>query len=473
MRFNNHGMARGVGSSDNDVKLNRRLKKKYGGVVEKREVEDCMIEYDARDINNADADYLEHLTSGYISMQKNQVSGTHTIDATDKDPQYEMFWSNLKPYGNSCILEVAEGNGLKAPIIYEAEDVFHEELNQIVEEMSNDTESERRIGEKKGVHCSFDSPIASKDWFPTEDDHSEGPDGLHMVDIQHEERKESRRHVLRSKSNNKKKKNLEANVDSLVDDQYVWWLKGALRAECTDMISEDGPDGLNLKANEHERDNANLIREDRRYALRSGGIVVDIKKETGLNPGMDEYTGLSNVFKFERSKAVHEAKENWSQLCQKRKSICSASSEESDSTRVERDDSSIRIVERDDSSICVGDFHREVTYQFRNEVIKKLREPYSEKEHKTLSDLLKNRKPVSRHIDLRHGIAKFFSGKKEGKSYLDCHPGLRRKLHAAKNDSEKLNLLRGFFFWLQNLTWEGSFQPWTDQECLAVLPEAV
>ncbi|KAI5650505.1 hypothetical protein M9H77_36510 [Catharanthus roseus] len=84
------------------------------------------------------------------------------------------------------------------------------------------------------------------------------------------------------------------------------------------------------------------------------------------------------------------------------------------------------------------------------------------------------RKPQHKHRDLRSGGVKFYPSDKMGKSLLDHHLVLKRKIEeavAANDDLKQLNLLRGFFFWLQNITDDKSFIPWNDKECIDVQPE--
>ncbi|KAL7155817.1 hypothetical protein ABFS83_03G101300 [Erythranthe nasuta] len=58
--------------------------------------------------------------------------------------------------------------------------------------------------------------------------------------------------------------------------------------------------------------------------------------------------------------------------------------------------------------------------------------------------------------------------------YFDYYPDLGNKLKKYRyKKGKRLTILRGFFFWLQNLTQEGAFQPWKDRECLAVEPRSL
>ncbi|CAI9098705.1 OLC1v1035396C1 [Oldenlandia corymbosa var. corymbosa] len=109
--------------------------------------------------------------------------------------------------------------------------------------------------------------------------------------------------------------------------------------------------------------------------------------------------------------------------------------------------------------------------QFREKLMEILRKPFDKMEHRRLSRDIKATKPIRRNLDLRYGREKSYSTDRNGKSYLDHYPGLRKKLEAADCHKE-LNLLRGFFFWLQNLTLlPEDFFPWRDESCLAVQAE--
>lgn len=96
-----------------------------------------------------------------------------------------------------------------------------------------------------------------------------------------------------------------------------------------------------------------------------------------------------------------------------------------------------------------------------------LERPYDKKEYAGLWKAVKSRKPTLKDMDLRNG--KFYSSRRLGKSYLDHYKDLHEKLKEVDDNIKKLNILRGFFFWLQNLTQEGAFRPWTDPEWLALV----
>ncbi|CAI9768177.1 unnamed protein product [Fraxinus pennsylvanica] len=106
---------------------------------------------------------------------------------------------------------------------------------------------------------------------------------------------------------------------------------------------------------------------------------------------------------------------------------------------------------------------------FRKELMCILRKPFDREEYNKLQNAVKIRKAAVRHRELRKGRDKECSTNKPGKSYLDLYPDFRKKLLKFHDDQPRcLNLLRGFFFWLQCLTREGAFKPWNDPKFLAV-----
>ncbi|XP_044511717.1 uncharacterized protein LOC123229806 isoform X2 [Mangifera indica] len=59
----------------------------------------------------------------------------------------------------------------------------------------------------------------------------------------------------------------------------------------------------------------------------------------------------------------------------------------------------------------------------------------------------------------------------ESRSYLRMHDDFAEVIRQARHDRRKiLNLLRGFFYWLQYMHSEGAFMPWLDSNCLSILP---
>ncbi|VFR00246.1 unnamed protein product [Cuscuta campestris] len=109
--------------------------------------------------------------------------------------------------------------------------------------------------------------------------------------------------------------------------------------------------------------------------------------------------------------------------------------------------------------------------QFRQMVISELKKPFDQEEYEKLLQDVKEKKPVEKNLELRHGRDRTCPSSRVGKSYLEYHEDFKKKLEqAGPNKYEKLNILRGFFFWLQYAPNAGAFKPWNDPTCLAVMP---
>ncbi|XP_024382009.1 uncharacterized protein [Physcomitrium patens] len=91
-----------------------------------------------------------------------------------------------------------------------------------------------------------------------------------------------------------------------------------------------------------------------------------------------------------------------------------------------------------------------------------LSKPLDLKEFSEMWELATRRKPLLKLRQMR-GRTMHVPTDGEGLSYLDHHPDLARRLKECLDISEKMILLRGFFFWLQHSCMEGAYKPW-DQD---------
>ncbi|RDX58930.1 hypothetical protein CR513_61947, partial [Mucuna pruriens] len=121
--------------------------------------------------------------------------------------------------------------------------------------------------------------------------------------------------------------------------------------------------------------------------------------------------------------------------------------------------------------------------QFRRRLMNDLQRPYDQGECDRLLHVVHQKRAKERHIETRRGVVKSYRTKGVNKSYLDLYPGhdtiaieglilvtdLAKAIAEFKQPKMVLFLLRGFIFWLQNLTHEGIFQPWVDKSCLMIL----
>lgn len=91
-----------------------------------------------------------------------------------------------------------------------------------------------------------------------------------------------------------------------------------------------------------------------------------------------------------------------------------------------------------------------------------LSKPYDQSEYEELLRKATHQQPVSRLRHLRNA-SKRYATEIPGLSYLDHYPDLDKQIRSANTDEGRLNLLRKFFFWLENLTHEGAHMPWVSK----------
>ncbi|KAG2318150.1 hypothetical protein Bca52824_021272 [Brassica carinata] len=98
---------------------------------------------------------------------------------------------------------------------------------------------------------------------------------------------------------------------------------------------------------------------------------------------------------------------------------------------------------------------------FTKELMDELEKPYDEGELLRLSGDVSVKKQVSRCRELRKGRVSNYETHELGHSYLEKVSDFDREYRRVDGDDEaRLKLLRGFFFYLKNVTRAGSFKPW-------------
>ncbi|KAF8011119.1 hypothetical protein BT93_J1666 [Corymbia citriodora subsp. variegata] len=108
---------------------------------------------------------------------------------------------------------------------------------------------------------------------------------------------------------------------------------------------------------------------------------------------------------------------------------------------------------------------------FRKKLMGILKMPYDEKEHEDLSRRVRHKRQKKVEKSLRRGRDFTSSLGQRCKSYIELYKDFSKELKLVRGDCHRnLNLLRGFFFWLENIPREGAFKPWLDPTCLKVLP---
>ncbi|OAY58339.1 uncharacterized protein LOC110609545 [Manihot esculenta] len=119
----------------------------------------------------------------------------------------------------------------------------------------------------------------------------------------------------------------------------------------------------------------------------------------------------------------------------------------------------------------VKDSSRNQCIWFMESVMGILKKPYDPEEYDKLLEEVYSRKPVIEDREMRNGRTRLCPAQRMGKSYVDLHQDLDKQIKSAGSNKPKiLNLLRGFFYWLQHTPHEGIFKPWMDSSCLEVLP---
>ncbi|ESQ49257.1 hypothetical protein EUTSA_v10020550mg [Eutrema salsugineum] len=98
---------------------------------------------------------------------------------------------------------------------------------------------------------------------------------------------------------------------------------------------------------------------------------------------------------------------------------------------------------------------------FKEKLMDVLEKPYDEEELLRLSREVSVKKPVTRCRELRKGRESNYKTDELGHSYLEKVPDFDKEYKRVDGDDKaSLELLRGFFFYLENISLGGAFKPW-------------
>ncbi|XP_048558533.1 ABC transporter F family member 4-like isoform X1 [Triticum urartu] len=101
--------------------------------------------------------------------------------------------------------------------------------------------------------------------------------------------------------------------------------------------------------------------------------------------------------------------------------------------------------------------------EFKERLIRVLRKPFSQGEYDMLLGNARIRLPATKKRQTRSGVKYYDSTHERVQSYFDCHPDLAKQVRVESTSKpNQLALLRGFFFWMENITNEDQFRPWSD-----------
>ncbi|XP_059287485.1 stress response protein NST1-like [Lycium ferocissimum] len=421
-------------------------------------------------------------------------------DEDEDDPDYKKFLANVKPKGNSYVLKVDRSDGFPVFVEYEKEDRSgsDEECECLGQEKQQDAGDEKDLDKVESHPFSRTvlendndviveplGPVIQKEKGLT----SQNPGRPRKGETKNRSDKEQK--TGKGRKSAKKFNNKEEAAD--VDEDYSLLLEKFI---CKNWrMTNSFIRQYNLKRKPSlrallESDSDIPPKKKKKKRLRkqkSSTKGNDASKRQGKGEKRKRSSKEPTARKGRKSSAVVAVNEDVARMTP----VDVAVKEEI----ADVDEASFKAAE-EDLQIIVGDnytFGKEgssnlieassekhcenvedscplqtVTSDFWWNVKALLEKPYDQKEYIELWKLVKCRKPVLKSSDLRNG--KFCSTRRLGKSYLDHHKDLDEQLKEVDNDKmKKLNILRGFFFWLQNLTQKGAFRPWTNPEWLSLL----
>ncbi|TVU15041.1 hypothetical protein EJB05_38541, partial [Eragrostis curvula] len=97
---------------------------------------------------------------------------------------------------------------------------------------------------------------------------------------------------------------------------------------------------------------------------------------------------------------------------------------------------------------------------FKRKLVKVLKKPFNQEEYDEMFSMATDRTPVIKERRTRRRVMYYPWKHEMGKSYFDSHPDLANQFKGENSFPNRLALLRGFFFWLENVGHDKQFRPW-------------
>ncbi|CAK9152039.1 unnamed protein product [Ilex paraguariensis] len=350
---------------------------------------------------------LEDSEPGHSGREgEDDDDGDDDDDDDDKDPQYKMFMERVKEHGKSYILEVAVQNGVAVFIKYEAEEgsddicgpQARKTLSNIVKEKIEAAKNSNTVHKMYQV----ESPRILRSCMRKEKRNAEKIEAAKTSNTVHKMyqvesprilrscmRKEKRNAVFEKDLSSKSEPYHKSDMVSSMEDSYELFLS-SVKTKGDHLVLQF----KNCEPVTYEKDDVENSSDSR---------ILKMDNSLFCEDGNDTPFGTSRGF---------------------------------DASMLE------------DDCKFLGNHCRNDHSQFRDKLMDILRKPYDKHEFDELWRDLRARLPMERSRVLR-GRTTSYSADKCGKSYLDHHSDLKKKIKAFQHDRSKLlNIFRGFFYWL-------------------------
>ncbi|KAL2503629.1 Uncharacterized protein Adt_19250 [Abeliophyllum distichum] len=380
----------------------------------------------------------------------------------ENDPQYDLFLRNLEKHGKSYVFKHKK-NGSCDFIKYEGD----------IESYDDSDPEPQRI---RGRRSSNQKPGLPKNYV-LENQYEHG--------LQSRLREESKKKISRKLSDATSRENAKAlkcstnQILPFLDDITLCKNIQIGGGELYSYGSHALVNEKHVDKNKQKKEDDNIIQKQRKLTAKGENVDAMTCSSDLMLPDSDYLIFIQNT----KNVGNHQVLSCGGHTIVYEKDDIEIGPEKGDN---DDDDSDVKILdigpdwEDENLSLIVPStknltFIEEVSSKvhtdFRQQLMCIIRKPYDREEYKKLRQDVEVRKAVVQHRDLRNGREMSYSTSKAGKSYLDSYPDFEEVLLRFNDDQPKcLNLLRGFFFWLQSFQQKGSFRPWRDPECLAVRP---
>ncbi|XP_062113065.1 uncharacterized protein LOC133824215 [Humulus lupulus] len=413
----------------------------------------------------------------------NDVAAPAADEEVD-DPGYIMFLKNLRKNGNSYSVEFVHENGMTELINYDVEEDkrpsmrFGSVRNQ-VQLVDNQFDHEDELDEEYNKLLASFLPITNDNSYITPDSRDNENDGEYCRFIDPLSGRTSGHSNL--------KHGFEADCNQ--GDEYNEYLSYLDRCVLADENTMPEIHGRPKKSDKVVLDDETTMPEIHERSKKSDKVVLD---DENTMPEIHESPKKSDKVEEIQLRGQCDQEDEFENMCPDYLAFLDFLEKEGEETMFSFNDSTEKLDQDEEEDLEIvtldKDPHVESTRinidlenlnlaedgnrsqsqsRFKKELMDILKSPYDPQQHRVLWHEVSCRRPKVKEINLRSQTKSCPLENSFGKSYLDQYKDFAEQIELFKYDELKsLNLLRGFFHWLKNLSHDGVLAPWKDPSFL-------
>ncbi|XP_015691379.1 uncharacterized protein LOC102711880 [Oryza brachyantha] len=232
------------------------------------------------------------------------------------------------------------------------------------------------------------------------------------------------------------------DINADIEEEYRLFLENARVYENEDFVVEYGGKVIRYGGEAVDDDGCTEVpvKKEKKMVV----VISSDESSDDCEMGVTDHSLLECEMPQKKAKIVED---------EKKRSILPPDGEEAPIEHAEKKSSGViwpaHINEREES-------------EFKQRLIGALSKPFCHQEYDKLYRMATNRNRLMKERQMRGRVKYYYPDDGTEKSYFDSYPDLAKEVEETSYP-KRLALLRGLFFWLENVGQDHQFRPWRDE----------